>query len=337
MKGGFQRWLESKDCYAILHSCLEGAHRKLKRPDWLADSGDPDDILDEVAVFWEFLKGQDGSSLVALEALVGRQDWEGLRRKIVYMYGLYKREKSRDPLYQRVRQVLHAAGEEIGYQAGRKYSWYGANFESAPTCESYKELVAFGMKPFHPQINASSINSKEVILVLAKSFKEQVEQELGSDCRIPIRELCSFIREGYDVDIVYPTPGKVAEPLEYETRDEDEEVRIKNDGILDWPYSEAILIELSRVLIYRIEQQNLILLFCLVRYCQLKQKDVAKALGYSGPSGIHAPLAKLDALIREFFSLHDGLSAPDANEALLQFFGKLLLDSCNDDDCSRYA
>lgn len=336
MMSGFQEWLESKECYVILQRCLGPTYRKHKRPEWLADSGDPDDFLDQVAVFWEFLRGQGGASLASLEGLVARQDWEGLRRKIVFMYGLYKRDKNRDPLYQRVRQVLHAAGEEYGYQPGRKHSWYGATSEAAKTFDSYNELVAFGMKSFHPEIDVHDINSKDVILVLAKCFKEQVDKELGSDCRIPIREFCSYIRAGYDVDIVYPTPGRVQQTLEYENG-EGEEVRIKNDGTDDWPYSEETLKELSRILIHRIEQQNFLLLFCLVRYCQLKQKDVARALGYSGPSGIHAPLAKLDALIREFFSLHDGLSAPNANEALLQFFGKLLLDSCNDDDCSRYA
>lgn len=336
MKSSFLEWLNSKMCYPVLSRCLEGGYRKHKRPDWLEDIGDPDDFLDQVAIFWEFLRSQEGASLVSLEALVERQDWEGLARKIRYMYGLYKKEQFRDPLYQRVRQVLHSAAEEYGYQPGRKYSSYGARSESATTFDSYVGLIAFGMKPVHPEINVTAINTREVILFLAKFFKEQVDRELGSDCRIPIREFCAYIRGGYDVEMIYPTPGKVKQALEYDFGEDGDEPQIQNDGTEDWPYSEEALRELAHVLAARIEQQNLLLLFCLLRYCQLKQKDIARILGYSGPSGIHAPMAKLDALIRQFFSLHDGLSEPDENEGLLQFFGKLLLDSCKDEDCSRY-
>ena len=193
------------------------------------------------------------------------------------------------------------------------------------------------MKPYFPNINVAEINSKDVILNLARSFKDQVDGELGSASRIPIREFCSFIRDGYDVDLVYPTPGKVNQPLEIYKGEEEDETLNTHGTVNDWPYSEKALKKLSEVLVHRIEQQNLLLLFCLVRYCRLKQKDVARALGYAGPSGIHVPLARLDALMREFFSLLDGFSSPDADEGLLLVFGKLILDSCKDDDCSRYS
>jgi len=337
MKIGFKAWLDRPECYPVLSRCLEGCFRKYKRPDWLADGGDPDELSDQVALFWEFLKGLEGVNLASLEAVVAQQDWEALRRKIKFMYSLFMKEKNRDPLYQRVRQVLHAAGEEFGYQPRRTHSHYGAISESARNFESYSELVAFGMKPFFPNINVAEINSKDVILDLARSFKDQVDGVLGSASRIPIREFCSFIRDGYDVDLVYPMPGKVNQPLEISKCEEEYETLNTHGTVSDWPYSEEALKELSEVLVRRIEQQDLLLLFCLVRYCRLKQREVAKALGYSGPSGIHVPLARLDALIREFFSLLDGFSSPDADEGLLLFFGKLLLDSCKDDDCSRYS
>lgn len=337
MKSVFKAWLDKPECYSVLSRCLEGCFRKYKRPDWLADGGDPDELSDQVALFWEFLKGLEGVNQALLEAVVAQQDWEGLRRKIKFMYSLFMKEKNRDPLYQRVRQTLHTAGDELGYQPGTNHSYYGAVSDSAKTFESYSELVAIGMKPFFPSINIAQINSKDVLLELARSFKDQVDEVLGSASRIPIREFCSFIRDGYDVDLVYPTPGKITQRLEICTDEEEGEALNTHGRVHDWPYSEEALKKLSEVLVYRIEQQDLLLLFCLVRYCRLKQKEVAKALGYAGPSGIHVPLARLDALIREFFSLLEGFSGSEVDERLLLYFGKLLLDSCKDDDCSRYS
>lgn len=340
MKNSFHAWLRSHEGGQFLDRCL----------------GRQKTEADDKASFWEFLLLQEGRGSATLRALVEREDWEGLRRKIQSMHRLYLAEQNRDLLYQRVRQVLHAANQSFGYQAGDKYSWYGAADQTSPQAGTFEELREAGFTPTCPALNTEAIRTTEGILQLAATFREQLAAHRGRDCRIPLKTLCAFIRNFFEVSLVYegrdslhaPRTTGPSEADERPAGERDDPRHLPNTAVLlvsadvlrsasDTWLSEDALQQIAAAVAHQLDREKLLLLLCLRMYCDLSLSQTAQALGYAGPSGVAAPFKKALAVIEEMTSLVEGLAADDLNDDMYHHFLGLLLGTCKEDDCSRYA
>lgn len=337
----FHAWLRSRDGGRIVERCISSGDRR---------------VDEEKTSFWEYLLRQEGLGSITLHALVEREDWAGLERKVKSLHRLHRAEQSRDRLYQRVRQVLHDADKTFGYQAGDKFSWYGAMPQDATPVGTYEELRAAGFDPVCPVLDSDSIRSAAAILQLAASFREQLVVYHGQDRRIPIQTLCAFIRNHFDIAQLYGDSRKTHAPNARPGFEEDERSTIERGNSRNLPntanrytsanalrsasndwHSEETLKRLADVVAHQLEREKLFLLVCLLTYCGLTMAQAAKALGYAGPSGVAAPYRKAQILIKETTSLFNGMGEDDLNDDMFHHFLGLLLDKCKEDDCSRCA
>lgn len=340
----FHEWLRSQSGYVFLKRCN------------LLNLSD--DSTDE-KTFWDFLISRGGKSQVVLQDLVEREDWEGLRRKLSILHSSFIAEQGRDPLYQRVRQVLQGADKSYGYQPGRKFSWYGSIASDAEEMHSFKELLANDFAPTYPTVKTEAIKTEACILVLAASFRAQILAHCGIDYRIPLQALCDYVRHGYDVSLVYEKTGEKKDRKTQfssgaDATADDETSRANNENARLLPntasfffashvlrsstnqlYNEEALARFAGVVASQLEREQLLLVLCLRVYCDLTMAQTAKILGYAGPSGVNVPFKRAQALIKEACSLHEGLGGDDLDEEMFVHFTGLLLESCKDDDCSR--
>lgn len=336
----FHAWLRSPEGGRFVERCI----------------GQGIDGDDEKISFWEYLRLQEGRGSATLHALVVREDWDGLARKLKSMHRLYRAEQNRDRLYQRVRQVLHDADETFGYQAGDKFSWYGALGPTAFQAGTYEELHEAGFTPACPPVDTDDIRTADGILMLAASFREQLAVHRGQDCRIPLQTLCTFIRKHFEVGQVYAQDEtfQATQPRSDAGEDDrDPLARINPQNLPNtadrytsadvlrsasnaW-HSDETLERLAEAVAYQLEREKLLLLVCLLTYCGLTMAQTARALGYAGPSGVAAPYRKAQAVIKEAASVLDGMGEDDLNGDMFHYFLGVLLGACKDGDCSRYA
>ncbi|NCC25387.1 MAG: hypothetical protein EOM25_09360 [Deltaproteobacteria bacterium] len=317
----FLDWIHSVECSQLLMRCV-GARK-------YNDLAEPDELS---ADLWVLLRERGGSCHAGLGLFLARKDWTGLERKIRSMLATMIAEGRRDPLYRRVRQVLASTVGEWMYSPGRDFSTYGGNGEAIP---AYEELLARGVCPIHPLLEPQDIRTAKGILHLADSFRNQVSKFLGPGRAIPLRELCSFIRAGYPVHLVYE--GHVPDESLDETEDENSFGPALELSRTDPVHSEEFLAELAGTVAVQLDRAGHFLLVCLLIHCELTMESIARALNLAGPSGVAYHKKKAFGLIRELTSMHEGLSQPDLDEALFARFVVFLLDGCNDEDCSRYA
>lgn len=337
----FHEWLRGPEGGRFVERCM--------------NRQDSDDAKENVS-FWEYLLRQEGRGSAALHALIVREDWNGLERKVKSMHRLYLAEQKRDRLYQRVRQVLHDADAAYGYQPGDKFSWYGATGPAAPQAGTYDELRKAGFAPNYPVMETKAIRTADGILQLAATLREQLATHRGEDCRIPLQTLCGFIRDVFDVSQIYePGDNSPAATSPPET-DEGEPDAVARENPRKLPtiadryissdtlraasnawHGEEALERLADAVACQLEREKLLLLVCLLTYCALTMAQTATALGYAGPSGVAAPYRKAQLLIKEATSLVDGMGEDDLNDDMFHHFLGLLLGACKDGDCSRYA
>lgn len=332
------QWLRSKAGGLFLEDCLKA---------------DQEAEAEAQISFWEHLVRQTGKGSATLQLLIHEQDWEGLRGKLQSMYRNFCKELNRDLLYQRVRQVLHKADSSYGYQPGDNFSWYGSTDPDAPRTDSYPSLQGEGFAPLIPSLDTNALRTTQGILLLAKSFREQLASQLGADYCISLRTLCEFIRENFDVSQIYgndyslrtsePFPGDAVTAQDYEQvgawRAEAHQFMSADNLRLasnTW-FNDADLQKLAQNLARQLQEQELLLMLCLRVYCELSLAQVAKAIGYASPSGIQARLPKAYLLIAQAASLYEGLGADDLNEEKFQRFMGFLLEECKEEDCSRYS
>lgn len=290
----------------------------------------------------------------ALNALILREDWTGLQAKLQSMLRSARDEEKRDKLYERVRQVLSKAGVSCGYQPGKLHSSYGAKQTDAPVVGSWDELKSSGFAPVWPELELKDVRTTAGILELADSLQTQLRVFQGCDCRIPLRTLCGFIGARYpygQISASKEVPGAKTSP----DIEEHGSVNPEEDGNRSHTEtslcvsaanlrqasglfcSDERLEEIAGTVACQLEYAELLLVVCLLMFCDLTLAQTARALGYAGPSGASARFQRAQAMIEELASLHEGLGGDDLDAELFTRFLGMLLGRCKDGDCSRYA
>ena len=322
----FFSWVNSQACWDLLLRCAR-ARRQFK-------SMTEDAIEDLAGSLWMVLRTSLENPRGKLFVLIDRQDWRGLERYLKKKGKSLLKEQKRDKYYQRVRQALSAT-KDMGYTVVQGYGYFGSMREGAERTVVYDELLKQGFRPTFPPVAVDDVRSAKTIIELAKNFRSQVEDHLGYEVRIPVRELCSYIRkecpQGTEYDPVsdhtIETEGDT--PID-ERPDPDESSdphRVK--------HSDQWLTLRADCIARQLDDLDLLLVFCLKYHCDMVLREMAAALELSGPSHVSYVLEKVHRELRLLLSLEDGLGKEDFNENLFGRFHHKLLAHCKDEDCSR--
>lgn len=327
----FNTWINSRECWDLLLRCVS-AHAKSDRSGTGHDHEEPESLA---ASLWEVLRTRQGESRGKLAMLLAREDWNGLERYLKTMARSLHNEKNRDRYYQRVRQTMSAT-PDMGYTPTSHAASYGSLSQDAVCMPSYEELLQTGFCPCFPSIPVNDVRTAATIVTLARDFRKQVENHLGHAVSIPLREFCAYTRAGWPQGTEY-------EPATYRNPQSDDDETVPRD----WPgpnessnpgrveHTDAWVSDRAARIALQLEDLDLLLVFCLRYHCDMPLKDIAQALGLSGPSHASYVLDKVHRELRVLLSLEDGLGREDFNENLFARFQDMLLASCKDEDCSR--
>lgn len=336
----FDAWIDSKGCWElILKCCKKQTYNSLQTGSNHLKQG-IDETADLAADLWIHLRGKKSGFKSKVADILSREDWPGLQRYMMSVTRSFVLEQNRDKYYQRVRQSLSEEKSDIGYLSSEFHASYGSTAEHAEIVLSYHDLVSRGFQPHFPKVPFEDLKKAKAIVHLATALWKQVEEYLKTNIRIPIRELCAFIREGWPEATRY---GIETEQLARVEGDEElsesdmltmANIDHSHDSITSEEKVNAMKGIADRIAL-KLDDQQLLLVLCLKKYCDMPHKEIARILGLSGPSHVDYWLRKAFQTLEPLLSQEDGLSPEDLDQNLFELFWKLLLDNCKDEDCYR--
>lgn len=328
----WEAWIDSPGCFAVLERCAATVSRKIKPLNLSSRQWPYEDNRELAAEIWAFLKEKkEGSLPPDLLRLLQDADWSrfaGYLGTLFINHALDRlRTREMSPwhaLYRRVRQVLSNA-DGIHYKAGREaafYSWESGEDRPVipPVDATPRDWPDPGMKP------AEAVTQVNLIS-LSKTFERLLVERTGVHGWVPVRSFVNFLgtlfpellesyREVPLPDGDAPGPGGP-----YLAPPSDPGLTAEEAAAL------ADLAPLAEQFVKGIDAKKRAVLH--LKYgMDLSLEEMARRLGYKGPSGPLYQLTLAEDALRGFCSLWPGLSPEDLDQNLFGEFVSRVLELC---------
>ena len=336
----FDTWIASTACWELILRCCEKQIHSTRQSGWNRSQPGMDEATDLAADMWMHLRKKKENFKGKITDILVRGDKSGLQGYMKSMVHSFMLEQNRDKYYQRVRQSLSEQGSSIGYTISGLHASYGSTGEDADTILSYHDLVRQGFRPDFPKVSSKDLKKAKTILRLAEVLWKQIEEYLQIDVRIPVRELCAYIREGwpestrYEIETEQISQAEGGEELSESDLLTMADLDNARRSIMSEEDLKAVT-SMADTIALKLDDRQLLLVLCLKKYCDMPHKEIARILGLSGPSHVDYRLRKTFCALEPLLSRENGLSPEDFDQDLFDLFWKLLLNNCNDEDCYR--
>jgi|GEM_PF-1001154 len=347
-------WLESGDCLPVLRRAAVrvilaapryGIPRSILPCGELRETsaeGSRECVQELANELWIFARDQAAAwdESRCLEAL-GAQ---GADRVALFIAGRYinrlrdeVRTKRTDPhraLYRRVRQCLQSE-PSVRTRAERAGSFFA--LDEGDLAEA--DLGRLTQTPYQDwppppgHVAEEPLLSHAAVVEAARFFWQEVRDRLGRPCWVPVRELTRYL--GCHLDMG-PVPLKISladrAPGEEDGPAADRDLPMEPTQEHD--LTAARLWELARTLTAGWSDREKEAFFA--RYGrEMSLAEVARELGYGGPSGVKYLLANLENRLADFCLLWPGLSPPDVDKTLWAAFVEEVVRACKEGNRSR--
>ncbi|WP_028322795.1 hypothetical protein [Desulfatiglans anilini] len=328
----WEAWIDSPGCFAVLERCAATVSRKIKALNLSSRQWPYEDNRELAAEIWAFLKEKKECSLPPdLLRLLQDADWSRFAGYLgtLFLNHALDRLRTREmspwhALYRRVRQALSNA-DGIHYKAGRGAAFY--SWESGDERPVIPPIHDLSMDETDWAMDPADAVKQANLAALSKSFERLLVERTGIHGWVPVRSFVSFLGELFPAllesyrEVPLPDGDAPGPGGPYLAPPSDPGPTAEEAAAL------AELAPLAQRFVKAIDDRKRAVLH--LKYgMDLSLEEMARRLGYKGPSGPLYQLNLAEDALRGFCSLWPGLSPEDLDEHLFGEFVARVLELC---------